>query len=98
MDVRPVGTRVLVVPDPPPRRSAVIDTIEYAPALETSGRVVGLGQRRLCERCGAARAPSLHVGDRVLFSHVSGQDVTIGDRRYLMLDEQDVLAVVETSA
>ena len=94
MTLRPVGTRVLVVPDPVPKRSDLIETVEYVTPLETSGRVVGLGRAFVCDTCGARRASPLRVGDRVVFSHVAGQDVTLGDQRYLMLDEGDILAVV----
>ena len=39
--------------------------------------------------------PSVHVGDTVLFSWVSGQEIMLDDARYLIMPETDLLAVVE---
>lgn len=36
----------------------------------------------------------IHVGDRVLFGKHSGQEVEIDKQKYLMLREDDVLAVI----
>lgn len=91
--LRPVGSRLLVAPDAPPKRSALLETVEYARPAETSGRVVALGRRFLCEACGTARTPRVQLGDRVVFSAVVGQDVALGPEHYVMLDEGDVLAV-----
>lgn len=92
--LRPLGARVLVTPDPPKRRSALLETVEYATPPETSGEVVGVGKRFLCEGCQALRPVTLRPGDRVLFPPTAGQDVRIGEKTYIILDERDVLAVV----
>ena len=39
--------------------------------------------------------PSVNVGDLVLFSWVSGQEILLDDARYLIMPEADLLAVVE---
>ena len=35
------------------------------------------------------------VGDKVIFSKYAGTEVKIGDEKYLILSERDVLAIVE---
>lgn len=91
--LRPIGSRLLVAPDAPPKYSAILETVEYHRPPETSGRVVALGKRFVCEACGTARPPRVQIGDRVIFSGVVGQDVTLGAEHYVMLDEGDVLAI-----
>ena len=41
------------------------------------------------------RAPLVKAGDRVLFSVMSGQELTVDDQRYLLMREADLLAVLE---
>jgi co-chaperonin GroES (HSP10) len=58
-----------------------------------------------CGACDAARLlrdlvrrePCVKVGDTVLFSWASGQEITLndGEERYLLMRETDLLAVVE---
>ena len=42
------------------------------------------------------RKPAVAVGDFVLFSWNVGQDVSVNDERYLLLREDDLLAVVDS--
>lgn len=41
------------------------------------------------------REPSVKVGDDVIFSWTSGQELFVDDERYLLMREGDILAVVE---
>ena len=43
------------------------------------------------------REPELKVGDRVVFSPYVGQEIVIGEERYLVMREADVLAVLESA-
>jgi chaperonin GroES len=58
------------------------------------GRVVSLGDGKLLEN--GKRAPfQVKEGDRVLFTSYAGNEVTIGNEEYLIMTEDDLLAVVE---
>jgi len=58
------------------------------------GRVIALGDGKLLDD--GKRAPfQVAVGDRVLFSSYAGTDVKIEGEEYLILSEDDILAVVE---
>lgn len=49
-------------------------------------------------RCATQRTPDVHVGDTVIFSWTSGQEIFIDDEeptRHLLMREADVLAVLE---
>jgi chaperonin GroES len=58
------------------------------------GRVVSLGDGKLLEN--GKRAPfQVKEGDRVLFTSYAGNEVKIGNEEYLIMTEDDLLAVVE---
>ena len=86
----PIGARVLVEPLAPKTiTESGIELIEhYHP--ETMGRVV---------RCGEVLPPlppdAVQPGDVVIFSWQAGQELLLDERRYLMLHQDDILAVVE---
>lgn len=42
------------------------------------------------------REPSVRVGDDVIFSWTSGQEIFVDEDRYLLMREGDILAVVES--
>ena len=43
------------------------------------------------------REPCVRVGDDVLFSWSAGQEITVEDETFLLLREEDLLAVVESA-
>lgn len=58
------------------------------------GTVVAIGSGKLLDD--GSRAPSqLKEGDQVLFSSYAGENVEIDDVEYLLMREDDVLAVLE---
>jgi chaperonin GroES len=58
------------------------------------GRVLSLGQGKRQEN--GARAPfQVKVGDRVLFSAYAGQEITLDGKEYLLMTEDDLLAILE---
>jgi chaperonin GroES len=58
------------------------------------GKVLSLGDGKRMET--GERAPMLvKEGDRVLFSSYAGNEVTIDGEEYLIMTEDDILAVVE---
>ena len=58
------------------------------------GKVISLGEGKLLED--GQRAPfQVKVGDRVLFSSYAGNEVNHEGQEYLIMTEDDVLAVVD---
>jgi chaperonin GroES len=58
------------------------------------GKVLSLGDGKLLSN--GQRAPFLlKEGDRVLFSAYAGSEVTVDGEEYLIMTEDDILAVVE---
>ncbi len=58
------------------------------------GKVIAVGTGKLLED-GSTKALEIKNGDRVLYGKYSGTEVTIDGDEYLILKEEDVLAVVQ---
>jgi chaperonin GroES len=57
------------------------------------GKILALGEGRLLDN--GNRAPfQVNVGDRVLFTSYAGSEVTVDGKEYLVMTEDDILAVV----
>lgn len=95
MALKPLNDRILVqrVEKEQKTRGGIIipDSAKEKPA-EAVVIAVGAGKR---DKSGARVAPQVQAGDRVLFSKYSGTDVKLSGEDYLILREDDVLAVIE---
>jgi chaperonin GroES len=58
------------------------------------GKVIAVGKGKLL-RDGKRRPVAVSAGDRVLFSKWSGNEVKINDREYLILSEDEILAIID---
>ena len=93
---RPLGTRLYVKPTPRPAttESGLVLPDTWEP--ETTGTVMALGTA--VTRKDATLLNQLKVGDPVVFSWQSGQEVIVNDERWIVLDATDVLAVMERTS
>ncbi|HEU5229358.1 MAG TPA: co-chaperone GroES [Ktedonobacteraceae bacterium] len=92
--IRPVGDRVVVKPAAKEEvtRSGIVipDTAKEKPQ---EGIVIAVGGGRLLEN--GKRAPiDVNEGDRVLFAKYGGTEFKLDGEEYLVLKENDILAVV----
>ena len=78
-------------------RDTVLDWLQEL--LDEEYHVYSAAELRLLktriERLPSEHLDPLKVGDRVVFSWASGQQVTIDDERYVVLRQDDVLGVLE---
>src|SRR3989304_5558284 len=58
------------------------------------GKVIAVGKGKLLED-GRRRPMSVSKGDRVLFAKWGGNEVKIGDQEYLILSEDEILAILD---
>ena len=58
------------------------------------GKILAIGQGKPLDEGGRAEF-QVKVGDRVLFSSYSGSEVTLDGKEYLIMTEDDILAVVD---
>jgi chaperonin GroES len=94
MKVRPLHDRILVkrIEDQEIKKGSIIipDTAKEKPQ---EGEVVAAGNGRVLDD-GTKLTLEVKEGDRVLFGKYAGNEIKIEDREYLILREDDVLAIV----
>jgi len=95
MDIRPLGSRVLVKPieeDEQVRGGIIIpDTAKEKPQ---QGEVIAVGPGKVTDD-GKVLPMDVKKGDRVLYGKYAGTEVKMEDQKYLIMNESDVLGIIE---
>ncbi len=93
--LQPLGDRVVVqreeMEEKTPGGIVLPDTAKEKPAR---GKVISVGNGRLLDD-GTRSEMQVKPGDRVLFSSYAGETFKVGDEEYLLMREDDILAVIE---
>jgi chaperonin GroES len=93
--IRPLGDRVLVKRvEAEEKTKGGIVLPDSAKEKPKEGVVVAVGEGKLLEN-GQRGKPQLKVDDRVLFTSYAGTEVKLGGEEFLIMGEDDVLAVIE---
>ena len=95
MKIRPLHDRVLVerLEEREVKKGGIIipDTAKEKPQ---EGRVIAVGNGKVSD--GGKKIPlDVKTGDRILFGKYSGSEVKLDDKEYLIMREEDVLAILE---
>jgi chaperonin GroES len=92
--IRPIGDRVVVKPAAKEEvtKSGIVipDTAKEKPQ---EGVVIAVGNGRLLDN-GDRATIDVHTGDRVLFAKYGGTEFKLDGEEYLVLKENDILAIV----
>ncbi len=95
MKIKPLGDRILVQRlEPETKTKSGIYLPETATDKPQQARVVALGQGRLLDS-GERAAFQVKQGDTVILGKWGGQEVKVDDEDYVVLGEDEVLAVVD---
>src|SRR5215468_3799796 len=98
MNLRPLGDRVLVkrVEEAEQIRGGIIvpDTAKEKPQ---EGQVIAVGNGKLLDN-GTRIEPGVKAGDKVLFGKYSGTEIKLDGEEYLILREDEILGIIETTA
>jgi chaperonin GroES len=94
-DIKPLADRVLVEPleqeETTPSGLVLPDTAKEKPQ---EGKALAVGPGRLLDS--GERAPmEVKANDRVLFAKYAGTEIKKDDKKYLLLSEKDILAVMK---
>ncbi|MBS8267064.1 co-chaperone GroES [Mesobacillus boroniphilus] len=93
--IKPLGDRIIIelVESEEKTASGIVlpDTAKEKPQ---EGKVVAVGTGRVLEN-GERIALEVAVGDRIIFSKYAGTEVKYQGTEYLILRENDILAVVQ---
>ena len=94
MNLRPLGDHVIVKPNEADEKSKggvfLPETADQDKPFQ--GKVMAVGQGKLSEE-GKRLTMEVKVGDHVIFSKYAGTEVKLEGEKYLILKEDEVLAI-----
>ena len=94
LKLRPIGDRVIVQ-----RLGSVEKTKsglylpDAAQEKPQEGKVIAVGSGRTLKN-GKVVPLAVKAGDRIIFGKYSGSEITVDDKEYVFLSEDDILAIV----
>ncbi|MCH4451222.1 co-chaperone GroES [Staphylococcus haemolyticus] len=93
--LKPLGNRVIIERKEQEQttKSGIVLT-DSAKEKSNEGIVVAVGTGRVLDN-GEKVAPEVKEGDRVIFQEYAGSEVKRGDETYLILNVEDLLAIIE---
>lgn len=95
MNVRPLHDRILVkrIEEKESKKGSIIipDTAKEKPQ---QGEVIAVGNGKILED-GSKVALEVKAGDRILFGKYSGTEIKLENQDYLILREDDILAILK---
>ncbi len=92
--IQPLGDRVLVEPlEAEEKSSGGIVIPDTAKEKQQRGKVIAVGKGRVSEE-GKLTPLEVKVNDQVLFGKYAGTEVKIGVGDYLIIKEDDILAIL----
>ena len=96
LNLKPLGSRLVVEPiEQEDVTSSGIVLPETAKEKPQKGKVLAIGEGDRDDK--GNRIPlDVKVGDKVLFAKYSGTEIKIDQKKYLILKESDVLAIIES--
>jgi len=95
MKIRPLHDRILVerLEEQEVKRGGIIIP-ETAKEKPQEAKVIAVGNGKVTDE-GKKIPLDVKAGDKILFGKYSGSEVKIDDKEYLILREEDVLAILE---
>ena len=98
MNLRPLHDRIIVRRlDEGEQKIGGIIIPDSAKEKPQQGKILAVGDGKVTED-GKRIAMDVRPGNVILFGKYSGQDITIDDEDYLIVKEDEVLAVIDTDA
>ena len=95
MNIRPLHDRVIIKRMEEERTSpGGIVIPDSATEKPIRGQVIAVGKGKILEN-GEVRQLDVKVGDKVLFGKYSGTEVKVDGEDYLVMREEDIVAVIE---
>jgi chaperonin GroES len=94
MQLRPLGDKLVVkVKEEEAKTSSGIVLPDSAQEKPQQGEVIAVGSGEVID--GKKVPLDVHVGDQVIYSKYSGNEVKVEGEQFLIIKQSDVLAIVE---
>ena len=95
MTLKPLGDRIVAKTiEAQERTKSGLVLPDSAKEKPQEAKVIGVGPGRLLDD-GSVKSLEVKHGDRVLYGKYSGTDVTLEGEDFLILREEDILAIVQ---
>ncbi|MDD5449947.1 MAG: co-chaperone GroES [Candidatus Omnitrophica bacterium] len=95
MAIQPLGDRVLIKPlEAQEKTKGGIVLPDTAKEKPQEGKVIAVGKGRVSE-AGKITPLEVKAGDKVLYGKYSGTEITVEGDEYLIVKEDDILAIVK---
>ena len=96
MALKPLGDRVVVKAlEAQEKTKSGLVLPDSAKEKPQEGKVIAVGTGRLLDD-GSVKAQEIKNGDRVLYGKYAGSEVSLEGTDYLILREEDILAIVQS--
>ncbi len=94
MKIQPLADRIVVkVLEAKEVTKGGIVLPDTAKEKPQEAEVIAVGKGKISD--GKVIAPEVKAGDRILFGKYSGTEITMDGKEYLILKEEDILAVIK---
>ena len=90
MNIKPIGERVLLKPikkEEKTKSGILLSSKSSNTDTQNQAEVIALGK--------GEKVDGIKVGDKVIFNKFSGNEIEDGDIKYLIVNADDILAVIE---
>ena len=90
MNIKPIGERVLLKPikkEEKTKSGILLSSKSSNTDTQNQAEVIALGKEE--------KLDGIKVGDKVIFNKFSGNEIEDGDIKYLIVNADDILAVIE---
>lgn len=95
MNLKPLGDKIIVeVLDAEEKTKGGIVIPDNAKEKPQQGKVIAVGNGKTLLN-GKVVPPSVKPGDRIIFGKYSGNEVEVDESEYLIVNEEDILAIVK---
>jgi chaperonin GroES len=92
--IKPLGDRVVILPSEAEKQTkggiVLPDTVKEKPQ---EGKIIAAGEGKKSDD-GKLIPLSVKVGDKVLYGKYSGTEITVDGEDYLIVKEDDILAII----
>ena len=94
LKLKPIGDRIILERlEAAEKTKSGLYVPDAAQEKPQEAKVVAVGAGRTLDT-GKVVKPAVKPGDRVLFGKYSGSEITVDDKQYVFLGEDDILAII----
>ncbi len=95
MKIQPLADRIMVkVLEAKEKTKGGIVLPDTAKEKPQEAEVIAVGKGKVSDE-GKLIPPEVKVGDKILFGKYSGTEITVDEKEYLILKEEDILAIIK---